>query len=474
YYNWALSECNLPSFCAYFANSGQGDIYANTGNCMSVEYVEEACTQMGSCYFTTTWTGTSWSNGEPNMTTKAIIDGALTLTSDLTACELEVTENGSLTISANKTFTVKGQVINNSTSNDFVIESNGILLQIDEVENQGAITVERASTPMYRLDYTIWSSPVSGMLLRDFSDVSIAGGSGTLWNRVYTLGDNAWDQVWASQQAFESDYTSTFAKAKGYMYRAKNVWVTRNSGNPAEIDLGVFTGVPNNGTISINTPFMFNAIGNPYPSPIDGNDLLGAGATGLYFWTNTNTPEADGTYQSNNWAYYNQTGGTGVQIGDVGVPILIPDGIIQPGQGFVAGTTEDVNQITFNNEMRMSTNGSFFRQMSNERHRFWLNLSDEMAVYNQILVGYMENATQDVDAGIDAEMFAYEGNAIYSIIDNNEEKFVIQGRSLPFTDADVVKLGFRAIESGSFSISLNNFDGIFEQENLIVYLKDNF
>src|SRR5690606_13828498 len=223
-----------------------------------------------------------------------------------------------------------------------------------------------------------------------------------------------------------------------------------------------------------NTPFMFNAIGNPYPSPIDGNDLLGAGATGLYFWTNTNTPEADGTYQSNNWAYYNQTGGTGVQIGDVGVPILIPDGIIQPGQGFVAGTTEDVNQITFNNEMRMSTNGSFFRQMSNERHRFWLNLSDEMAVYNQILVGYMENATQDDDAGIDAKMFAYEGNAIYSIIDNNEEKFVIQGRALPFTDADVVKLGFRAIESGSFSISLNNFDGIFEQENLIVYLKDNF
>src|SRR5690606_8390976 len=118
-------------------------------------------------------------------------------------------------------------------------------------------------------------------------------------------------------------------------------------------------------------------------------------------------------------------------------------------------------------------NGSFFRQMINERHGFWLNFSDEMAVINKILLGFMKNATQDVDAGIDAEMFAYEGNAIYSIIDNNEEKFVIQGRSLPFTDADVVKLGFRAIESGSFSISLNNFDGIFEQENLIVYLKDN-
>src|SRR5690606_14942364 len=36
------------------------------------------------------------------------------------------------------------------------------------------------------------------------------------------------------------------------------------------------------------------------------------------------------------------------------------------------------------------------------------------------------------------------------------------------------KLGFRAIHSGSFSISLDNFDGDFESDNLIIYLKDNF
>src|SRR5690606_13847071 len=197
-YNLELSECSLPSFCAYFANSGQGYIVDNAGNCMSVEDVENACAEMGDCNLTTIWNGTSWSNGEPTITTKAIIDGALTLTSDIETCELEVTANGSLTIPATKTFTVKGQVVNNSTSNDFVIANNGILLQIDDVENQGMITVERASSPMYRLDYTIWSSPVSGMLLKDLSNVSISGGSGTLWNRVYTLGDNVWNQVWAT------------------------------------------------------------------------------------------------------------------------------------------------------------------------------------------------------------------------------------------------------------------------------------
>jgi len=219
---------------------------------------------------------------------------------------------------------------------------------------------------------------------------------------------------------------------------------------------------------------MFNAIGNPYPSPIDGDELLGTGVSGLYFWTNANVPDTNGNYQLNNWAYYTQAGGTGVQIGGIGDQIQAPNGIIQPGQGFVIGTTEDANEITFTNEMRMGNNGMFFRQMSHERHRFWLNLSDEMAVYNQILVGYMENATQGADSGIDAKMFGYEGNAIYSIVDNNEEHYVIQGKALPFIDSDVVKLGFRAIQSGSFSISLNNFDGIFEEENLIIYLKDNF
>src|SRR5690606_14598061 len=180
------------------------------------------------CPASTIWTGVSWSSGEPNDSKKAIIDGALYLSTDLTACELEVTANGSLTIPSNRSFTVKGKVINNSNATDLKIASNGILLQIDDVENQGAIRVERESSPMYRLDYTIWSSPVSGMLLRDLSEVSPSGGSGTLWNRVYTLGDNAWNQVWASQQIFEADYTTTFDKAKGYMYRAKNNWVTRD------------------------------------------------------------------------------------------------------------------------------------------------------------------------------------------------------------------------------------------------------
>src|SRR5690606_25188484 len=94
-------------------------------------------------------------------------------------------------------------------------------------------------------------------------------------------------------------------------------------------------------------------------------------------------------------------------------------------------------------------------------------------VFNQILVGYVDNATQGVDTAIDGKMFAYEGNALYSIIENSDENYVIQGRALPFTASDVVDLGFRAVNAGSFTISLDNFDGLFT-DNQNIYLKDNF
>src|SRR5690606_8547240 len=67
-------------------------------------------------------------------------------------------------------------------------------------------------------------------------------------------------------------------------------------------------------------------------------------------------------------------------------------------------------------------------------------------------------------------MFGYEGNALYSLLNN--EEYVIQGKALPFETTDVIPLGFRAVDSGDFKISLANVDGIFADEDVKVYLKD--
>lgn len=415
------------------------------------------------------WTiANTWLNNiVPNTHRDVIINGNLTITDSTSFESSNLTVNGSLTIEDNGSVTVAGKIINNG---DFTVNSGGILSQTSAYmgANVGDITLLRYSSPMKRLDYTLWSSPVSGMLLKEFSDVSPSGGAGTLWNRVYTLGETAWNQVWPTQADYLADNSQTFQAAKAYLYRSRNDYHPTET---VEFE-GEFIGVPHNGNISTSTPYLYNALGNPYPSPIDGNKLLESGANALYFWTNTNAPNENGTYVLNNWASYNGVGGVAASNGT-----QTPDGIIQNAQGFVMGFSTAIpsRTFTFTNDMRLvAHNGQFFKQMNGERHRFWLNLSAEEITYNQILLGYIEGASNEEDLGVDAHMFGYSGNAIYSLIDESDDKFVIQGRALPFTDTDVVKLGFRAIEAGSFSLALDHFDGDFASEHILIYLKDNF
>src|SRR5690606_14687160 len=107
--------------------------------------------------------------------------------------------------------------------------------------------------------------------------------------------------------------------------------------------------------------------------------------------------------------------------------------------------------------MRIGGAGMFFKTMQDERHRLWLNLTSNELTLNQILIGYVSGATQGEDNQIDGEMFGYGESALYSLIDNSDKQFVIQGRLLPFEATDVVPLGFRATTAGEFTISLANF-----------------
>src|SRR5690606_24943164 len=111
-------------------------------------------------------------------------NAALTLTTNLEACELQVTANGKLTIPAGITFTVKGQIDNQASVDDVIVASGGNLIQIEDVVNTGAITLRMNSFPLYRQDYTLWSSPVASQNLRHFS-------TQTLFYRFYSYATEA-------------------------------------------------------------------------------------------------------------------------------------------------------------------------------------------------------------------------------------------------------------------------------------------
>lgn len=393
---------------------------------------------------------------EPDSNKNVMIVGDLVVSNNFSAKTLQVFSGGSIIIPENKSVTVSGKITNKSLATDFVVENGGSLIQTDNTANFGAITVHRNSNPMFRLDYTLWSAPVANQGLQAFSPETLA-------NRIYKYN--------ALTNSYYNPEEAVFLKGEGYLFRSPNDWIVNENGNAPEVYQGVFTGVPNNGNFQVNvTGNAYNALGNPYPSAITANSLLSQGLQTLYFWTNTN-PAQSNTYdgQPNNWASYTLMGGTAATGSG-----STPNGQIAPGQGLLALVDSSVSTINFTNAMRSTSSGMFFRQMESDIHRYWLNLSIEETALNQILIGYMEGATYGVDNQIDGVMFGYEGNAIYSIIENSEEAFVIQGLPTPFDVNDHVAIGFKAVESGTFTITLSNFDGLFEEENQDIYLKDNF
>lgn len=406
------------------------------------------------CPSETIWNGEAWSNGIPDLQTKAIIDATLIVNSDMEACQLELTANGNLEIPSGYNFVVNGSVINYADASSFVVASGANLIQNETVENIGAITVIRDSQPMKRLDYTMWSSPVFGQNLFNFSPETVNGVTNYPGStgRIYIY-DGASD-TYINPNPF--DENTIMNSAMGYLFRAPNNY---HATNP-QVYEGKFTGVPNNGFLNVNTfAGGFTSIGNPYPSNIDAVEFLSAnfGVSTLYFWNNTGVA-------GSNYATYTEMGGTAAGGGSE-----VPDGIISVGQGFIVETT--TNSVNFDNSMRTINDGIFFKENQAQKHRFWLDLTNENnEKFNQILIGYMDGATNGIDNQIDGKQFGYEGSSLYNLI--NEEKYTIQGRVMPFENTDVVKLGFKAVESGKFNISLNNFDGLFAEGETIIYLKD--
>jgi hypothetical protein len=410
----------------------------------------------------TTWNGTSWSNTSgPTTSIDAIIDGnfsttASGVTAGFTAKTLTVNATRSFTINSDHNITVAGAITNNGT---ITIENNANLVQTAVANNNsgsGTAIVKRNSASIQLYDYTLWSSPVAGQNLKAFSPE-------TLDSRFYTYNftDNLYNMV-------SNPAATTFSPATGYLIRAPNTWAaaTPNTFN------GVFTGVPNNGNISLSASALasnkFYAVGNPYPSTISADLFLSGNATGgtLYFWRKINNAT---TTPTTSYATYTLAGGVGTT--NSGDPLnLEPNGTIQVGQGFIVKTGPSTEILNFTNAMRTSSNTSPFLRTTEERSRFWLNLTSTTGAFCQTMVAYMPEATSGVDNAIDGRYFNDSPIALTSII--NTEEYTIQGRAMPFSTLDTVPLGFKTDAAGNYTIAIDHVDGLFSTGQDI-YLKDN-
>jgi Secretion system C-terminal sorting domain len=292
----------------------------------------------------TTWDGSSWSNKEPTLATKAIIAKDFTSRENLFALEIEVLPNITVRFQDNAILKVVNQ-ITLPTSSRLALEDNSQLLQ----KNPGAIPppvdIIRKTTPISKRDYTYFCSPVAGQQLNLITDYSVVGNynnsNGYLngiptpgvynppffekyytWNASGAAGGT--DALFLNTGYWQNIPETTLMDppGKGYIVRGPNSfpevtpkqqWQVKFTGipNTAAVINTFTTGIPYTPFSGALTPYVpvtppapfvpykpcnngfysWNLIGNPYPSMIDADTFLTNPANitnlggALYFWT---------------------------------------------------------------------------------------------------------------------------------------------------------------------------------------------
>lgn len=422
---------------------------------------------------TNTWNGTSWSPNTPtdvlHLDQNIVFEGDYGDNKNLYGCSCEV-KSGNVVIHENYTLKVTNEV--KVTGGSLTFLNTASLVQTNDVANTGNITYNRTTPTVRPTDYVYWSSPVSGQTIANFSPTV-----GSI-KYYYDLG-------WKAPS--DSD---VMVKGLGYIIRGQ---VTSNDKYDAS-----FVGVPNNGPVAIpaNTAAKYYLVGNPYPSAIDADEFLdqNAGLDGnVYLWTHNteiakNAAGTEMVYTSDDYANYNFTGSTSTFKSEECKTCpnnAKPIGKIAAGQSFFVKTIS-ATTIQFNNDMRLESkdkidnsdqNSQFFRTTNTnttksktavvEKHRLWLNLTNDQGAFKQTLIGYVTGATNDLDARYDGPNF--NGNSFINFYSINQNKnYTIQGRALPFDQNDEVALGFKSTMKGSFTIAIDEVDGLFANQDVFI------
>lgn len=427
------------------------------------------------CSNCTIWDN-GWSNGVPNASTNTFINA------DYNHQDANI-ETNDLTINSSLNF-------DNGTTNSVVVHGNltingiftigdteSLVMYDDDAIIEGNIIKYEESTSRNNThDMTYWSPPVSDAIIESVF-------TGVTPTRIFYYDQMATE---ASDPAPENDpdgtYWDTWKIASGTMEKGIGYAAEGITGS-TDIHNIEFKGVPNNGLVQFDLNHQpgddldndFNLIGNPYPSAIDvirffdGNNNIDPT---IYFWTHTEPiSEGDsGDYSSSDYAERNRSGGTGVAPGED------PDGYIGSGQGFFVRASNG-GSVNFTNFMRthdIDANYQFFKSDNNkineEKDRIWLNLTTDKGGFNQLLVAFMEEATQGVDSGYDAtELNGDNVLSFYSHIDNG--KYVIQGLG-SFSTNKTIDLGFDiSVAPRILTISIDKTEGVLKDTN--IFLVDN-
>ncbi|MBW7870413.1 MAG: hypothetical protein H3C39_05050, partial [Flavobacteriia bacterium] len=394
----------------------------------------------------------------PSTSHKPIIDGTTTAF----AKNVIIENGGGLTIEGGGSLTVTDYFNHLGTGNeaDVVIKHNGNLIQVNDVANTGEITVEKDfKFSADRKQYNYVTAPVvSGRNMK----TSIYTPNPTSV-QVYNTGNDYFYET-------PGPYVSGLAYA-----------VKESPGSGTATVAGKLMGVPFNGPLNytLNTSGnRYNLVGNPYPSNLDIKKLYDNNTTKIestfYFWDNTSNTlhEQQGSnYNGDHYAKFNAVSNTGTAA-DCSVYGTgcnkVPDQYVKVGTGFMIQAK--TGTLNFTNAYRTTAgNIDFFGKPSGfdtQYDRYWLTMTSPSGTQTMMAVVYFDGGTDEFSAD---DTKSFQGsNSLFSILDTKQLN--IQGRA-PFRINDRVPLGYKAFETGTYIIQLEDSDGIFE-EGQSIYLID--
>ena len=517
---WSAITSTLPSGYTILGETGDNLLIEGSFNAIDnlINYqffceVTEAstCTTISNADRTssaaTTWINGVWSNGIPNINTKAIINDNYNTTTNgsFSACSLTINSNPSgtefrLTVNNSTYVEVENDVIVNGelhieTQGNFVQNNNVALFTLNA---GGTSLVNKNTTALNSVyEYTYWSSPVENTTINQglasanpsrryaFNAANYLDILTEINNtNTFTPGPDGIDDD--GDDWFGAAGNTIMTPGIGYISMHSPIGFT--PGNQYEY---TFEGPFNTGLI--NTPIFYNGangdedwnlIGNPYPSAIDANAFLTANAgtiKGLaYLWSHS-TP-ANTNASGNQAANFTSSDYAIITLGSgnvAGGDMVIPNDYIPSGQSFFVQSIANGN-ATFNNSYRMadlSSNDQFFRTQNTVSNKIWVNLTSDNGVFYQILVAYVNGATDgkdsmayDANRTLDAEKVA----EIYTFIPDQSDKLAVQGKAPESLMIDeIIPIGFNTQITipTIYTLSIAQLQGAFLETNT-VYLID--
>ncbi len=389
-----------------------------------------------------TWTGTgtwttggNWSLGTPASGDHVLIgSGTVEATSaGNTINSITVNSGATVTIPDGASLTVNGALTNNGT---FTVQNGGHLLQgaSATIGGSGTFSATRNSGNTSNLVYNMWSSPNSTSTLSNLG--------GTDW---YFFNETS--QAWSNTGLTGS---SVMSPGRGYS--------STGAGNVT------FTGTFNNGAVTpaVGTSGQgWNLVGNPYPSSVSGTSFL-AGNTNidgtLWFWSQPTAATVGNS--GGDYATWTTAGGTAGTAGGA-----TPDGNIGLAQGFFVKANSG-STVSFTNSMRSANAGSNFR-LGGERA--WFNLTGGNSLFNQILLGFSNGASDQRDPADGTKLKGNTQIAFYSLL--GADQLAIQAMAERGTATRIVPVGFDVATAGAYSLALDRTESM--AANVDIFLKDN-